>query len=373
VAYTEWGHARRRLLHRRAFEVLEESGTSAPAQLARHALAGGLAESAFRYSVAAGDQAMEVFAARDAIGHYERVRSLLAEEEGRTGARQLAEPSIPELEHLYTQLGGAYELTNEWGKARAAYEALLALGRELGEARLRVVALNHLAILTFHQRETDPPTVRRLLEEARGIAEEAGLKEALVETECNLADVMTLWTGKFEHSRTLVEKALTTARALEVRPDLTARTLWTLARLEMYAGKLEESAAHAEEGAALGRDLAGVTGLSASWRAGTKAMEIRCLSILAYDTILQGRLREGIKIAREALAMSRELHERVEAMGSWALGLGLVEIGEYEEGLELCRRGTEMARKLPNVFFALAEPQPPRAGVRGVGGPGGGA
>src|ERR671920_745651 len=33
------------------------------------------------------------------------------------------------------------------------------------------------------------------------------------------------------------------------------------------------------------------------------------------------------------------------------LGMGLVEIGEYEEGLELCRRGTELGRKLPNVFL----------------------
>jgi tetratricopeptide (TPR) repeat protein len=38
-------------------------------------------------------------------------------------------------------------------------------------------------------------------------------------------------------------------------------------------------------------------------------------------------------------------------MGSWALGIGLVEIGEYEEGLERCRRGTKLARKLPNVFL----------------------
>jgi tetratricopeptide (TPR) repeat protein len=49
--------------------------------------------------------------------------------------------------------------------------------------------------------------------------------------------------------------------------------------------------------------------------------------------------------------MSRELHERAEAMGSWALGLGLVEIGEYEEGLELCRRGTEQARKAQHAFW----------------------
>jgi tetratricopeptide (TPR) repeat protein len=43
------------------------------------------------------------------------------------------------------------------------------------------------------------------------------------------------------------------------------------------------------------------------------------------------------------------LHERAEAMGPWALGLGLVETGEYEEGLELCRRGTELARKAQDV------------------------
>ena len=38
------------------------------------------------------------------------------------------------------------------------------------------------------------------LEEASGVAEEAGLKEALVETECNLVDVMALWEGDYEHA-----------------------------------------------------------------------------------------------------------------------------------------------------------------------------
>ena len=139
VVYTESGHARRRVLHHRAFEVLAESGAP-PAELARQALAGGLAEQAFQYSVAAGDQAMEVFAVKDAIEHYERARHLLVEV--RTGGRQQSESSIPDLEHLYVQLGRAYEIVDEWGKARAVYEALLALGRELGEARLEVVSLN---------------------------------------------------------------------------------------------------------------------------------------------------------------------------------------------------------------------------------------
>jgi tetratricopeptide (TPR) repeat protein len=366
VAYTECGQARRWVVHRRAFAMLEEESAPA-AQLARHALAGGLAEQTFGYSVAAGDQAMEVFAVRDAIVHYERARNLLAQEVRTGSARQLVEPSIPALEHLYTQLGGAYELAKEWEKAQAAYETMRALGRQLGEARLEVVSLNHLAILTSHQQDTDPPTVRRLLEEARRVAEEAGLKEALVETECNLAYVMRYWTGEHEHSAPLARKTLASARALEEeRPDLIARALWTLARLELIWGSLEESAAYAEEGAALSRELVkrrpprrmllpsmgpAATGFLASWRAGTKALEIQCLRILAYDRILQGRLREGIQMAREVLGMSRELHERAEALGSWVLGLGLSEIGEYEEALEFCRRGTELARKLPNPFL----------------------
>jgi tetratricopeptide (TPR) repeat protein len=351
-------------LHRRAFEVLKESGAPA-AQLARHALLGGLAEQSFGYSVAAGDDAVEVFAARDAIEHYERARNLLTEVARTGGARQPIEPSIPELEHLYTQLGRAYEIAYEWGKARAAYETMLDFAREVGEARLEVVALNILAVLTFPQQEADAPRVKALLEEARRVAEEAGLEEALVETECNLVDLMSFWAGEFELSRPLARKALASARALVGRPDLVARALLSLTRVELLRGRLEESAAYAEEGAALSRELAerppprtllpsmwiAAIGVLASWRAGTKAMQIQCLRILAYDRILQGRLQEGIKVAREAMGISRELHERAEMTASWPLGMGLVEIGEYEEGLELCRRGTELARKVPNVFL----------------------
>jgi tetratricopeptide (TPR) repeat protein len=77
-------------------------------------------------------------------------------------------------------------------------------------------------------------------------------------------------------------------------------------------------------------------------------MEVQFLSVLAYDRILQGHLGEGIDIARLSLNVSREVHERAEATGSLALGLALVEMGEYEKGLERCRRGTELARRAQN-------------------------
>jgi DNA-binding SARP family transcriptional activator len=362
VAYTEAGPTRRRLLHRRAFELLEEGGASSPpAQLAHHALAGGLAEPAFRYSVAAGDQAVEVFAARDAIEHYQRAQDLLAEAE-QTGGGQPTERSILDLEHLYTRLGRAYDMASEREKARAAYEALLAVGRELGDARLEVLSLNLLAVFDYHQ--GDDRKVRALLEEARRMAEDAGLEEALVEIECNMAEVMAIHPRDYEHSGPLARKALASARTLG-RPDLVARALATLARVEVFAGRFEEAAAYAEEGAQLSRELADrpeprtelpptitpAMGLSASWRTGNRVREIHCLTNLAYALILQGRPQEGIAIGREAQAISGGLPERIEAVSTWAVRVGLMEIGEYEEVLEHCLRGTELARKTQNVFL----------------------
>ena len=45
------------------------------------------------------------------------------------------------------------------------------------------------------------------------------------------------------------------------------------------------------------------------------------------------------------------VRKRAEALGVWVLGLGLCEIGEYEEGLALCRRATELTRKAQNAFL----------------------
>ena len=362
VAYAEGGQARRLVLHRRALGVLESTGAP-PAELARHALAGGLAGEAFAYSVAAGDEAAEVFAARDAIGHYERAREL-SEVGWRPGGG--FEFSVQEVERLYTQLGRAHEMADEWDEARLAYEAMLAFARGSGEARLEVVALNHLAGHLFHH-EADPRKATLLLEAALKVAEEADLEEALAETRCNLAMVIIFQPGELGRSRSLAEEALASARALE-RPDLVARTLTALARVEVSAGRLEEAAGRAEEGAALSRELAerpaaartehpsmfwlGLVGFSASWRAGNKALEVQCLSYLAQVRTFQGRAREGVEIAREARAIASELPpERMETMSLWALTIGLQEVGEYEEALVLARRATERARALGDAYL----------------------
>jgi tetratricopeptide (TPR) repeat protein len=363
VAYTECGQARRRVLHRRALEVLGESGAP-PAELARHALAAGFVEQAFRYSLAAGDAAVEVFALRDATVYYERARDLLVA--GRRSGGTL-KPSNVSVERLYNHLGLAYELTDEWEKARETYETMLAFARDSGAEKVEAIALNHLAIYRFHH-EGDIPKAKTLLEKAMEVAKEACLTEVLVETACNLASLMVYRPAETGPSRLLAEETLATARNLE-RPDLVARTLTTLVRLETWACRYEAAAAHAEEGAKLSRQLAerpapnraelpsmlaeGM-GLSASWRAGTRAMEVMCLGYLAHVRLYQGRPQEGMAIARESLEISEGLPGRAQVLGLWALIQALREAGEYEEALARCGQGAERAREAGDVYLMAA-------------------
>jgi DNA-binding SARP family transcriptional activator len=112
VVAAEAGEARRRVFHRRALEALEAARAPA-AELARHALGAGLDEPALRHSIAAGDEAMRLLAARDAAEHYARALALA----GRLGRDDL-------LAELHARRGRAFIAMGAWSEAR----------RELNEA-----------------------------------------------------------------------------------------------------------------------------------------------------------------------------------------------------------------------------------------------
>jgi len=144
VVYAEAGEARRSIFHRRALEALQAAAAPA-AELAYHALAAGLAEPAFHWSLAAGDEAMRVVAVRDAISFYEQARHLMAER--LHGLDLGAILPAPEIEHLYTHLGRAYELNAEWEKAREVYTLMLAYAQDACQSVMESTAFNRLAIL----------------------------------------------------------------------------------------------------------------------------------------------------------------------------------------------------------------------------------
>jgi tetratricopeptide (TPR) repeat protein len=156
VVYVEAGDARRRVFHRRAFEALE--GVAQAAQLAHHALAAGLDEAGLQYSRAAGDEAVQLLASRDAIVHYTHALAIAE----RLGLRvQAAE--------LHAQCGKALARLGRWTEARRELEASLN-GLDLGEAEQRADILGDLLEACFWS--LDLPSVWQRSSELAELAQE---------------------------------------------------------------------------------------------------------------------------------------------------------------------------------------------------------
>jgi DNA-binding SARP family transcriptional activator len=127
VVYTEAGHARRRVYHERAIAVLEAAAAPA-SELAHHALAARLAVPAFRYSLQAGDDALQLLALYDAIDHYEAARQI-AIRESRTMQLETAD-----YQRLYLGLGRALELSEHHEAASQIYTELVHLAKATVES-----------------------------------------------------------------------------------------------------------------------------------------------------------------------------------------------------------------------------------------------
>ena len=113
VVYSEAGDARRRVFHRRALEAL--AGVASSAELARHALAAGRDEAAARFDIQAGNEAMQLLAARDAITHYERCIDLAL----RLGADALVGAARAGLAKALASIG-------RWSDAKREFDAVIA-------------------------------------------------------------------------------------------------------------------------------------------------------------------------------------------------------------------------------------------------------
>jgi len=343
--YTEAGEIRRQVLHRRALETLQ-AALASPAELAHHALAAGLPDAAARLSIAAGNAAMRVFAARDAIAHYEQARQLMrrSNESPRPSGEENVVVSLADLSQLYLQLGWAYELSAQFAQAESIYEELLTMARALHEPVMECAALNRLATQAA-QNSLDLARAEELLQQALAIAESSQNKAGMAETAWNLAQ-MGFYAAKMPASLPHAERALALARELN-QQELIGRSLHALATLEVGLGKLEESLSHAEEARTLYAAL------------GNRAREVGCLCVIAKASIDGGQLQEGINAAKEALAMSEAMED------SWGqinaaiqLVPGLLDRGAYGEAFAAGQRAVALARALeitPLLVITLTE------------------
>ncbi len=202
VVYAEAGDARRSVFHRRALDSLEAAGAPA-AELARHALAAGQDDPALQYSVAAGDAAMRLLAARDAAAHYARAITL---------AERLGRDDL--LGQLHARRGRAFVSVAMWTDARRELDAAL-IGLPSQERDRRAEILVDLADACFWT--MDVVSMRRHASDVLAIAAELGRGDLEAKALAWLATA----EGSAGNLAACVERnqvAIDRARALGIRP-----------------------------------------------------------------------------------------------------------------------------------------------------------
>ncbi len=374
VAYLDISQTRRRILHQRALATLESVAAS-PARLARHALAAGLTEPVFRYSLAAGDGAMRLFAVGDAMTHYETARQILTND-----------PPSPSIEaadwqHLYTHLGRALELNNQFEEAFHLYDEMSVMARAQANRELELAALVAQATvyvipspvfnlgqgkilseqaLTLARELGDPAVEAKILwnlmlvhrfgdddthqvvaygEESLAIARELNLPEQIVLT---LNDLGPAYGGIGQLAR--ARKTLEEARELWHRHDnlpMLADNLRNLSTINYLCGNYQQAMAEAEEATRLSQSIGNVWGHAGSLHAG------------GYPHIEIGKSGQAIAALKEAIRLSEQAGLSVNLpFGRAALGWVYSMLGAFEPGLALCRQARDEVINVPPVIRA---------------------
>ena len=234
VAHDEAGDARRRAFHRRAVEALRDAAPAA--QLARHALAAGLQESAARFGLAAGDEALRLLAARDALAHYDRAVEIAA----RHGLAAL-------LTELHARRGKAYMTLARWTEARREFEAALdGLGADRQERRAEIL----VDLLEVSWWLLDVASVRRRANEALALAKILGRGDVETVASGWLAAALGA-DGDVTACVAGYERALARGSELGVAPPA---PLYPYFALSLYwLGRFDEAARRGGEGVRVAR------------------------------------------------------------------------------------------------------------------------
>ncbi|HEX2909772.1 MAG TPA: AAA family ATPase [Chloroflexia bacterium] len=330
VAYTEAGDNRRRHFHRKALTLLEGQKTS-PAELAYHAYAAHLALPAFHYSLLAGNEAMKLFAVKDARNHYQRAYRLIPQLEG---SQQLA---ATELYQLLEQLGRTYELTNEVAQAREVYQRLLERAEVNNNSSVMCIALNQMVSLVSYSLQ-EVEEVPALLARAIAEAEKGGDKAGLALSRSNMARYYLLKDVEIARKNAWEAFQLAQEAGLAERE---AFSLNILSYTEVELNLCNEAEAHAE--AARQSYLA----------RGNRAMVADCLSIISNARLRRGQVVGAIEAARTAYALYTEIENSWgQAGASYFLAMALLEHGQYREALATSEQGLAIARAI-NINFLL--------------------
>ena len=323
AVYAEARTARRRMLHRRAFGVLQAMAVPS-SELAHHALAAGLLSETIQHSLMAGNDAMALFAVHVAIAHFETARQA-AEQNGWP-----ATISGADRQALYVGLGRAYELAEKWSQAQEIYQAMIAIAQSLGAAGMECLGLNHLATVYLNGSQGLPQALA-LLEQARRLAEQNEDRRGLAETEWNLslAAIRGLNANLACHHG---EQALATARQLG-HPQFVARCLNLLAYVYAQLRRWETVDRYATEASQIYA------------AAGDRVLEADSQRVVGWSQAFCGQPRQSLVTLQATLCFSQQIENLWgQAECAWRLAHTWRELGHYGHAISLARQGVKQTR-----------------------------
>jgi predicted ATPase/DNA-binding SARP family transcriptional activator len=337
VVYSESNEAQRRVYHRRALLALEAASEPA-AECAYHALASLLDEPAFRFSVAAGDEAFASYALQDALSHFDTAREVAK----RMGDR--GENVDPELfESLYKGRGKILRLNQEDEAAAANYEEMRAEGVRRQSKTLELSALIFQSNLHSHYTGVfNPPKARESGQAALALAQELGDRAAQAHALWALQNAELYSAGDSKLVVAYGQEALALARELGLK-ELMAHALKNMCWPFGAQKQLEQAREELAEAQSIWRELGNLRKLAEAYRLmlmlhsligdhgsmlvdapklselgasiGSRLDEIEPLYWLASVQIRQGRFGQALEnleqigIYAEAIGRPKEEHD----------------------------------------------------------------
>jgi tetratricopeptide (TPR) repeat protein len=235
---------------------------------------------------------------------------------------------------LYAGLGRVHAVTREWGQTRDVHAKMLAEARQSGDREAEWGALHRLATLGIDasagqawQEDEFYRGVRRQRDdgsEQSGMRGVQGLEYAAPED--------SSWS--LSAARARATEALDLAREMR-REDLVAQSLAVLGALEAYSGHWERVLFVAEEQ------------ISFYSRMGDRAMEGRVLNLYAHGLFMTGEPGEAVRRMRDHPGLTGESGDQeIHRANVNGMALALIEIGDYEEALEMAREGLDAGRSM---------------------------
>jgi DNA-binding SARP family transcriptional activator len=399
--YSVLALARRQVFHRRAFAALAQVPACPAAELARHAVAGGMRETAFTASVAAGDEAHAGFAIRDALAHYERAWRLLAElapdlwrdvaiereqgaasglsspfDEAAVRRRELRRPetvpSLDEYDHLLRRLARCYWYLARDSQQQVVLDLRRALAHVRGAEEVEAETLASLGFIALRgSPEVDDARLARAFEMNRDLSRLLSRTGEISDSSreaaawWNLAQAVAL-THHWELALHLTAQVHAEAGRLQAidamaAEEFAARSHYLLGHIALLQGRWETAASSLAASQDTYRRLAlrddarerpQPTGEYHFWAFGNprcrqdyQAVEVDCLCTRALAQQMQGETSEALATARSALVLAEQIRSNAaSALAAASLTLALVDCGHYEEALAVGRTARERAQ-----------------------------